>query len=136
MDIEEETTERPQLELTLLAEPLAICQLDRDAPVPDWACQGSFYSITRTPQELSIVCPQENVPAGVASEPGWRALCSKGPLGFTLTGLVESLAEPLAVAGISIFVISTFLTDYLMVKEHDLQIAILALKKAGHIVHV
>ena len=116
-------------------EELAICQLDRDAPIPEWACRGgSLCSITRTPNELSIVCPQANVPAGVTCEPGWRALASEGPLGFSLTGLIETLAEPLAVAGITIFVISTYYTDYVMVKQHELHIAVLALKNAGHVV--
>jgi len=129
-----ESMERPQLTLTIVDEPLAICRRERDAEIPQWACQGDFYSITRTPHELSIVCPESNVPPDVESEPGWRALSSEGPLGFTLTGLVESLAEPLAVAGISIFVISTYYTDYLMVRENELEIAILALKNSGHIV--
>ena len=128
----EQTIERPQLTLTLLPQTLAICRLDHDAPIPDWACRSDFFSITRTPSELSIVCPQASVPAGVDREPDWRAFTSRGPLGFTLTGLIESLAEPLAVAGISIFAISTHETDYLLVKQTDLQIATLALKKAGH----
>jgi len=131
----ENGVERPRLTMTLLPERLAICQLDKDASIPPWACQGAtLCSITRTPNELSIVCPERNVPADVTCDGGWRALSSDGPLGFTLTGLVETLAEPLAVAGISIFVISTFYTDYVMVKEKELQIAVLALRNAGHAV--
>lgn len=126
--------ERPHLQLNLLPEPLAICRLDRDADPPDWACKGSFCSMTRTPNELSIVCPEADVPADADCELGWRALCSEGPLGFAWTGLVETLAEPLAVAGISIFFISTYHTDYLMVKEEELQIAIMALEGSGHVV--
>lgn len=125
---------RPRLVLNILKEPLAVCQLEKDAPPPEWTCKGSFCSMTRTPHELSVVCPEKNVPAGVECDRGWRVLSSEGPLGFTLTGLVETLAEPLAVAGISIFFISTFHTDYMMVKEEDLQVAIMALQNAGHTV--
>jgi len=128
------TEERPQLVLSLLRQPLAICRLDKDSTPPDWACKGSFCSMTRTPQEMSVVCPEENIPPDAECETGWRALSSEGPLGFAATGLVETLAEPLAVAGISIFFISTFYTDYVMVKEEELQIAIMALESAGHTV--
>ena len=132
MNHQDEGLERPRLTLRVLSEPLAICRLPRDATLPEWACNGDFCSMTRTPHELSIVCPERNVPADVPSDKGWRALSSEGPLGFTLTGLVETLAEPLALAGISIFFISTFHTDYVMVKEEELQVAILALETAGH----
>ena len=132
----EEPIERPQLTLRLLPERLAICQLHRDAPFPTWACRGDFYSLTLTPNELSIVCAEENVPADLPCDAGWRVLSSPGPWGFTLTGLVESLAEPLALAGISIFVVSTYTTDYVMVKQNDLNIAMVTLKAAGHIVQV
>ena len=131
-----EMIERPRLTMTLLPDRLAICQLDKDAPIPNWACRGSLCSVTRTPNELSIVCPEANVPAGLPCDGDWRALGSEGPLGFTLTGTVETLAEPMAAAGISIFFISTYYTDYLMVKEKELQIAVLALRQAGHIVHL
>jgi hypothetical protein len=129
-----EVIERPRLTMTLLPDSLAICQLAKDAPIPDWASWGSLCSITRTPDELSIVCPQANVPAGLPCDGEWRALGTDGPLGFTLTGTVETLAEPLATAGISIFFISTYYTDYLMVKQRELHIAILALRQAGHTV--
>ncbi len=79
--------------------------------------------MTRTPDELSIICPQEKIPAGVLVERNWRVFKVKGPLGFVMTGIVASLAEPLAQANISIFYISTYETDYLMVEEKNLQIA-------------
>jgi len=137
MDIMEpimEPIEKPRMKLLILPERLAICRLDRDAAIPDWACsQGtSFYSITRTPHELSIVCLEEDVPAGVECDGGWRVIGSLGPLGFTLTGLVEGLAEPLAVAGITIFYISTYNSDFCMVKDSELHIALLALANQGH----
>ena len=128
----QDAIERPQLVLTISSEVLAICQLPRDTTLPEWVTTADFYSVTRTEHELSVICPERQVPADVKSEGGWRALYSEGPLGFTLTGLLESLAEPLAVACVSIFVISTFTTDYLMVKQDDLDIAVLALQGAGH----
>ena len=98
-------------------------------PIPEWAHSG-FFSMTRTPDELSIVCNEEIVPDGVACEKGWHCLQVKGPLDFALTGILASLAAPLAEAGISIFAISTYDTDYFLVKELDRAIAVLF--KAGH----
>ena len=107
----------------------AICRLDRDAPIPEWAHNG-FFSITRTPDELSIICKEEIVPEQVLCEKGWRCLQVMGPLDFALTGILASLASPLAEAGISIFAISTYDTDYFLVKELNRAIAVLS--KAGH----
>lgn len=107
----------------------AICRLDSDAPIPEWAHIG-FFSITRTPDELSIVCKEEIVPEGVTGEKGWRCLQVMGPLDFALTGILASLAAPLAEAGISIFAISTYDTDYFLVKELNRAIAVLS--NSGH----
>jgi uncharacterized protein len=112
----------------------AVCRLDADACVPSWAGAGPFTSITRTDAELSIVCAQEGVPAGVRSERDWRCLRVRGPLGFGMTGVLASLAAPLASSGVSIFVVSTFDTDYLMVQQRDLDRALHALERAGHTV--
>ena len=120
------------LTLELLPGRLAVCRLDADAPLPAWAAAGGFVSLTRTDAELSIVCLQEGVPAGVCAEPGWRCLRVKGPLGFGLTGVLASLASPLASSGVSIFVVSTYDTDYLMVQERDLERGVSALERAGH----
>jgi hypothetical protein len=122
------------LNLELLPGRLAVCRLDADAPLPEWAAAGDFVSLTRTDSELSIVCLQEGVPAGVCAEPGWRCLRVKGPLGFGLTGVLASLASPLASSGVSIFVVSTYDTDYLMVQERDLERGVSALESAGHAV--
>jgi uncharacterized protein len=129
----QEAMKAPQLTLSLVSGDLAICRLDAQAPIPAWA-GGSFYSITRTPDELSIVCDQRNVPDGIPCERGWRALRVRGQLDFALTGVLASLAAPLADAGISLFVISTFDTDYVLVKEINLRQALAALEKAGHII--
>jgi hypothetical protein len=106
-----------------------ICRLDKDAPIPEWAHIG-FSSITRTPDELSIVCKEEIVPERVICERGWHCLQVMGPLDFALTGILASLAAPLAEAGISIFAISTYDTDYFLVKELNRAIAVLS--DAGH----
>ena len=107
------------MELTSLPEPLAICRLAPTERVPSWALElhESFSSITRTREELSIVCPEEAVPPDVEAETGWRALVVPGPLPFEQTGVLAGIAAPLAAAGISIFAISTYDTDYVLVRE-------------------
>ena len=110
-----------KLTLSILPETLGICHFDKNSPIPDWAKNISFCSITRTKDELSIVCPQDKIPGGVMVERDWRAFKVQGPLGFTMAGIVASLAKPLADAEISIFYISTFETDYLLVKEENLE---------------
>ena len=108
-----------KLTLSILPEKIGICHLDKNDPIPEWAYDISFCSITRTKDELSIVCPQEKIPAGVLFEKDWRAFKVEGPLGFSLTGVVASLSQPLAEAEISIFYISTYETDYLLVEEKN-----------------
>ena len=122
------------LTLTLCEGEFAICRLDASARPPEWAQGGKIWSITRTADELSIVCSQKSVPEGVRSEGGWRCLKLEGPLDFSLTGILVSLAAPLAEAGISIFAISTFDTDYLLVNRDDLERSVDALEGAGHLV--
>lgn len=107
--------------LSILPEKLGIWHLAKKSPVPEWTKDLSFCSITRTNDELSIVCPQEKIPSGVLIEKEWRAFKVEGPLGFILTGVVASLSKPLAEAKISIFYISTYETDYLLVEEKNLQ---------------
>ena len=110
-----------ELILSILPEKLGICHFDKNSQIPDWAKDISFCSMTRTPDELSIVCPQEKIPAGVMAERNWRAFKVQGPLGFILTGIVASLSKPLAEAEISILYISTYETDYLLVEEKNLE---------------
>lgn len=111
---------------------LAICRLDAKAEIPDWAKQGSFYSLTRTNDEMSIVCSQAHVPAEVTCEKGWRCLKVEGPLDFALIGILASIAAPLAEAGISIFALGTYDTDYILVKEERYEEAISVLSVQGH----
>jgi uncharacterized protein len=122
------------LTLTVLPEAFAICRLSSDEAVPEWAMLGEFVSITHTSDELSIVCAEENVPSDVKADRGWRALKVAGPLDLTLTGVLASLATPLAAAQINIFAISTFDTDYLLVKEYNLDRACAVLRQAGQVV--
>ena len=120
--------------LLILDSRLAVCRLDREADVPTWASRGEFCSITRTADELSVVCPEASVPAGVRSVEGWRALRVAGTIDFAVVGLLASLSGPLAGAKIGLFAVSTFDTDYLLVKEPDLNRAVEALRGAGHAV--
>ncbi len=121
-----------KLTLSILPETLAVCRLAPDATIPGWATRGSFFSITRTPEEVSIVCPQDDVPADVLAETAWRGLKVEGPQDFRFTGVLASLTRPLAAAGISIFALATYDTDYLLIKAPDMQRALLALTDEGH----
>jgi hypothetical protein len=127
---------RALLTLTVLPEKYAIARLDPGADVPAWSAGGRFNSISRTPDELSIVCAESGVPAGVTCEPGWRVFRCEGPLDFSLPGIIASLAEPLADAGIPIFPIATYHTDYLLIKDNHLETAVQALARYGHAVRV
>ena len=113
--------------LELLPHVYAVCRLDSNAPAPDWATRGPFFSITRTVHELSVVCPENQVPDAVTKDGGWKVLMVEGPLDFSLTGVLASLTGPLAREGISVFALSTYDTDYLLVKEEQLAKAIQAL---------
>jgi hypothetical protein len=110
----------------------AIVRLHPDAGLPDWVEGGHFWSVTRSDSELSVVCREEDVPPDASAERGWCALEVAGPLDFSLTGVVASLVSPLADAAVPIFVLSTFDTDYLFVREADLPRAAEALRGAGH----
>lgn len=121
------------MNLTIVPLTLAVCRLGADEPIPGWAVQRQgFFAITATEDELSIVCPTAAVPADVKCEQPWRAIKVLGPLDFALVGILAGLAEVLARAQISIFAISTFDTDYILLKEPQLERAIAALKQAGH----
>src|SRR5215217_165860 len=129
----------PRLPLALLDETLAVCRLEPDAPVPGWALASRPISvIARTPAELSLLVVEGAVPAVASREPGlrvegdWRAFVVRGPLPFDLVGIFASMAQPLAQAGLSIFALSTFDTDYVLVKAPDLTRAREVLEGAGH----
>ena len=111
---------KPSLPLELLPQSFAVCRLAPDADPPKWAnASASFLTISRTAEELSITAEQRVIPAEVPCERGYRALRVKGPLPLDLIGILASLAGPLADAGISIYAISTYDTDYVLVKGAD-----------------
>jgi hypothetical protein len=110
----------------------AVCRLPAVEPLPAWADGGPFSSITRTGDELSIVVPEDRVPTGVQAEGGWAVLRLNGPFPFTAVGVLASVAVPLAAARISLFAVSTFDTDYVLVKESAREKAVAVLQEAGH----
>jgi hypothetical protein len=122
------------LPLVILPDRLAVCRLPADAPFPDWARPGDILALVRTGDELSVVCTERFVPPDVRAERGWRALQVQGPLEFAMVGVLASIANPLARAGVSIFVLSTFDTDYILVKEAALERAVEALSQEGFLV--
>lgn len=124
---------RAMLTLRLLPETFAICRFAPDATLPAWAMGGAFWSVTRTAEELSVVCAAP-VPDNVLAERGWRGLQVVGPLDFALTGILAGLTAPLAEAGVSIFALSTYDTDYLLVKAERIETAIAVLQGVGYVI--
>jgi uncharacterized protein len=122
-------------ELSLLAETFTICHLAADAAVPGWATQGQFFSITRTSEELSIIAESALVPERLRTEVSWRVIRVHGPFDFSEVGVLVALVQPLAAAGVSVFAVSTFDTDYLLVQRSQLREAVIAFRKAAHTVH-
>ncbi len=111
----------PKFTLSILPEMLGICHFDEKSPIPEWAKDLSFCSITRTKTELSIVCPQDEILGGVLVERDWRAFKVEGDLGLESVGVIAALAKPLADAGISIFNVSTYETNYVLVEDKNLE---------------
>ncbi|WP_205544157.1 GNAT family N-acetyltransferase [Rubrobacter indicoceani] len=126
-----ENTNAKPLCLLALEGRLAVCQVDRRATVAV-PREARFFSVTRTPEELSVVCDEEHAPEAFEVEVGWRAIKVDGPLAFATTGVISSLTGPLAEANIPVFSLSTFDTDYLLVKEAKLEEARGVLTEAGH----
>ncbi|MCL5056721.1 MAG: ACT domain-containing protein [Actinobacteria bacterium] len=119
--------------LALLDDKLCVCRLDPNSDIPGWALLSTgFFSITKTADELSVVCPESCVPPGVRHEGTFRCLKIEGPLNFSLVGVVATIAGLLAKAEISIFTISTYDTDYIMVKQSGLEEALRTLEAAGY----
>ncbi|HLX39843.1 MAG TPA: ACT domain-containing protein [Ktedonobacteraceae bacterium] len=122
------------MQLVVLPDKLAVCRLLPSEDVPAWVWrEKSLVSITYTVDELSIVCASEHVPDDVQCERGWRAMKVQGPLDFSLTGILAAIAAPLAGADIAIFALSTYDTDYILVKEDTLQQAVTVLRQYGHV---
>ncbi len=110
-----------------------VVKLAPDAPVPAWAtASATFFSVTRTTEELSIICPLEAVPNVTGSELRWSLFKIEGPFSFAAVGVLASFGTPLANAGISILAVSTYDTDYLLVRSADEAAARQCLNLAGH----
>jgi uncharacterized protein len=127
-------TDPETLHLTVLEPRLAIVRMDSSAEVPAWAWRGNLVFISRTPDELSVVCDEDAVPDSERAVHDWRALMVRGPLDLGLTGIMARLTQPLAQAGIPVFALSTFDTDYLLVRAQDLDRAVVALRAALFVV--
>jgi hypothetical protein len=120
------------LTLHLIPGEFAICRLPPNEPVPAWAGSAVFCSVTRTTDELSMVCPASQVPPGTKHESDWRLLKLKGPFAFDAIGILAAVLTPLASAGVSSLAIATFDTDHVLVKADRLEFAIHSLEAAGH----
>lgn len=115
------------LTMKLLREKYGVCRLSKTDSIPEWAQSCDFFSVTRTEDELSVVCAQDCIPEGIKCEMDWRVLKIQGPLDFSLIGILASISTTLAQRGISIFAVSTYDTDYILVKDRDIDNAISAL---------
>lgn len=121
-----------KLKLSLLPERLSVCRLAPDASVPQWAFAAPFWSITRTQEELSLVVPDELVPQDWKAERGWWAIKVLGPIDWSLTGVLNAVSVPLAQGDVPILAISTYDTDYVLVRDGDLKKARQILASHGH----
>ena len=124
------------LTLTVLPDAFAVCRLNADASIPAWVLGDGFFSITRTDDELSVVCRAAHAPGDASCERGWRLLKLGGPFDFGQVGILAAVAGPLAEARVALLAISTYDTDYLLVKADQLEQAIAVLTRAGHSVKV
>ncbi|MCD8483591.1 MAG: ACT domain-containing protein [Verrucomicrobia bacterium] len=120
------------MKLRILDEALSVVHYNPDYPIPVWATGGPFFSITRTQDELSIFCCTRTIPEGIQAVHGWRAFMVVGPIDLELSGIISLLAMPLAAKQIPIFSISTYETDYMILRDHHLDEAVDVLLRAGH----
>ena len=121
-----------RFELYLLPGRMAICRLDAEEEPPPWAGSGVLSSVTRTQAEMTVICQEENVPAGTPCTKSWRCLRIGGVLDFSETGILSTLTASLAGEGIPVYALSTYSTDLILIKEKDLSRTVLALSGAGH----
>jgi hypothetical protein len=120
------------LTLSVVEGSFAIAKFAPDAPIPEWAMRGPFFSVTRTSEELSSVVAESSLPAETPASRNWLMLKVHGPFAFEEVGVLAALANPLARLGVGIFVISTYDTDYLLVQRENIPVAVEALEHAGH----
>jgi len=120
------------LKFRQLPDTFTICRLPPDAAIPEFALKASLFSVTRTTDELSIVCPTGQAPGNAKCEGPWTCFKLEGPFPFSLTGVLASFLDPLAEHGVPIFAIATFDTDYVLVKIEHASAALRTLEAAGH----
>ena len=120
------------MKFKVLQDRFAICRLDPGPAVPDWAMTGTFFSVTRTADELSIICPETSVPEAVKAERGFHCVQLEGPFDFQSIGILESFLAPLAQAGVPVFAVSTYDTDCILIQAKHWERALSALSQAGH----
>jgi hypothetical protein len=120
------------MRFTTLPGPLTICRLDATAAVPDWVASGAFSSITRTPNELSVICEEAYVPVDAKAERGFRCIQLEGPFAFQETGILESFLAPLARSRVPVFALSTYDTDWILIQKKHWENALVVLSEAGH----
>ena len=121
-----------KLKLKLLDGIYAVCRFEDSDKVPSWVNEKEFFSVTKTEDEISVVMLQDKISSDVKAEKDWRILKVEGTLDFSLIGILAKISEILAKNSISIFVISTFNTDYILVKEEKVEKAILVLSEEGY----
>ena len=118
--------------LSVLSETFTIHKLSPDLSIPEEILKSNYYSVTKTDNELSVVCSELIEVKSLQSSKGWKCIKVKGPLDFNLTGIFAGISDILAQANISIFAISTFDTDYILVRSKDLSSARNKLRKADY----
>ena len=121
-----------KLSLSSIPDRFAVCQIDHQAKIPDWAFEGEFSFISRTPDELSIICPAKFVPPDIQYVAGWRGLKIEGPFDFNEIGVLAAITAPLAQGDISLLTVSTYDTDYIFLQEAQFETAGDILEAVGH----
>lgn len=128
--------EKRQLTMKLLNKTYGVCRLGKEASIPKWALESEFFSITKTEDELSVVCEMNTIPEEMICERNWRILKIVGPLDFALIGILASISSLLADSGISIFAVSTYDTDYILIKDKDVEQGVEALLQEEYLVEI
>ncbi|MEG0857198.1 MAG: ACT domain-containing protein [Terrisporobacter sp.] len=123
---------KDQLTLKLLDRVYAVCRLDKGQPVEQWALEGDFSSITKTEDEISLVCLDNKVPSHIKHEGNLRTLKIEGPLDFSLVGILSKISTLMSNKNIPIFAMSTYDTDYILIKNDEINKAIEILEQNNY----
>lgn len=126
------STVEKKLTLKLLKDKYSVCRLNKNDEIPKWIFQEEFFSITKTDEELSVVCLQDKIKENIKCEKDWRILKIEGPLDFSLIGILSKISTLMANNDISIFAISTYDTDYILIKEESINKAIEVLENNNY----